>query len=276
MKHLNVGGKILDLTFPVVMGILNVTPDSFFDGGQYNKIDSAVRRVEVMIKEGAKIIDIGGFSSRPNAKLITVEEELKRILPVIKEVKKKFPHIILSVDTYRSEVVDKVCEISSFIVNDITGSRLDPKLLESVASHGLPYILMHMKGTPDLMQDNPHYNDVISEVLKFFSKRIYDLKENNINQVILDPGFGFGKSIEHNYKLLRDLNLFNIFDLPIMAGISRKSMIYKVLENEAKDALNGTSALHMFALGRGAKILRAHDVKEALETITLHSKITSV
>jgi len=275
MNHLNVGGKLLNLSSPKVMGILNVTPDSFFDGGKYNSIEEALSQVKSMIDDGAQIIDIGGFSSRPSAKLISVDEELKRILPIVKEVTNQFPKIILSVDTYRSKVVDKVATITSFIVNDITASSQDSNLFNSVSYQGLPYVLMHMQGIPEKMQNDPRYVNVSGDVLDFFAKAIYKLKEKNINQLILDPGFGFGKTVDHNFELLKNINLFNIYDLPVLAGISRKSMIYKVLDNDAKDALNGTTALHMCALINGAKILRAHDVKEAVETITLYEKIKS-
>lgn len=273
MKILNVGGKLLDLSSPVVMGVLNVTPDSFFDGGKYQHIEDSISQFEKMVSAGAKIIDIGGFSSRPNAKLISLDDELKRLVPVVKEVVKQFPETILSIDTYRSKVVDTLADISSFIVNDITSSSQDTELLSSVAYQGLPYILMHMQGLPENMQNNPSYTQVTGNVLDFFAQNIYKVKKKGISQIILDPGFGFGKTIEHNYSLLNNLNLFNIFDLPLLVGVSRKSMIYNVLSCDASMALNGTTALHMAALLNGARILRAHDVKEAQECITLYQNL---
>lgn len=273
MDLLNVGGKLLDLTSPVVMGILNVTPDSFYDGGKFHVVNAAINQVEKMVEEGASIIDIGGFSSRPQAKMISVDEELKRILPVVNAVSDQFPEVILSIDTYRSEVVDAVSKVTSFIVNDITASKQDSRILKAVAQNGFPYVLMHMQGIPETMQNNPTYKSVTAEVLDFFAQSIYKLKDKGIHQLILDPGFGFGKTVNHNYSLLKNLSLFGIFDYPVLAGISRKSMIYKVLNNEPVDALNGTTALHMEALLNGANILRAHDVKEAQETITLYHKL---
>ena len=273
MNQLNIGGQLLDLSTPRVMGILNVTPDSFYDGGEYESVSNAIFQVEKMVSEGTDIIDIGGFSSRPNAKLISEEEELSRILPVIKEVREQFPDVILSVDTYRAKVVERISQFTACIVNDITASSQDSNLLKCVSELGFPYILMHMKGLPDNMQDNPQYVNIAKELLDFFAVQIAGLRKAGINQVILDPGFGFGKSIGHNYTLLKKMSLFELFDLPILVGISRKSMIYKVLNNKANEALNGTTALHMMALLNGATILRAHDVKEAKETITLYQQI---
>lgn len=271
MDYINVGGQLLDLRFPIPMGILNVTPDSFYDGGSFSKVDDAMGRVAQMIEEGAQIIDIGGFSSRPTAKMISEEEELNRIIPVIAEIKKQFPKAILSVDTYRSKVVQSVLKYTDFIVNDITAGSKDETLFEVVSANNLPYILMHMQGSPENMQLNPSYEkSVTAELLDFFAKGIFELKQKDIHQLIIDPGFGFGKQIEHNYELLKKLNVFNIYELPIMVGLSRKSMIHKALEIDAKDALNGTTALHMAALLNGAKILRVHDVKEAVQTIKLY------
>lgn len=273
MQSLNVGGRLLDLSTPIVMGILNVTPDSFYDGGQYNDIKTAIEHIKLMILEGASIIDIGAASSRPTAIELSAEDELKRLEPIINEVIIQFPDTILSIDTYHAKVVDTLSRKSAFIINDISGGQKDPDIMKTVSGLGFPYIMMHMKGMPDSMQDNPTYHDVVQEILVFFVNTIRDAKKVGIDQLIIDPGFGFGKTVEHNYSILSKLDLFQILDLPILAGISRKSMIYKVLEIDAVNALNGTTALHMTALTKGAKILRAHDVKEAKEVIKLWSKL---
>lgn len=275
INSIQVGGQILTLERPLVMGILNVTPDSFFDGGQYNNIEKSLMKVEQMKNDGAQIIDIGGFSSRPNAKMISAQEELNRILPIIKQVVASFPDLIISVDTYRSEVVESIAKHTAIIVNDITAGEKDPTLFECVSDLGFPYVLMHMQGSPENMQDKPDYEDVCFDILNFFSQKINKLRSNGINDIILDPGFGFGKSIKHNYTILKDLKLFTMFDLPVLSGLSRKSMIYKVLKTNPKAALNGTTALHWQALMQGSSILRVHDVKEAFETITLFEHIKS-
>ncbi|MBT8233228.1 MAG: dihydropteroate synthase [Saprospiraceae bacterium] len=258
---------------PVVMGILNLTPDSFFDGGKYDKIEDALLRVEQMKNEGAQIIDIGGFSSRPSAQMISVSEELDRIIPLLKEATQTYPNLIFSVDTFRSEVVDTIAKFTAIIVNDITAGKKDEKLIDCVSAHGFPYVLMHMQGSPETMQVKPEYDDVCFDILNFFSSKLTELRKKGIDDIILDPGFGFGKTIEHNYAILKNLELYSVFELPILAGLSRKSMIYKVLKTKSEDALNGTTALHWQALMQGASILRVHDVKEAVQTITLFEHI---
>jgi len=272
MNSLNIGGKIIDLTDPIVMGILNITNNSFYDGGEYLMIDKAINRVKEMIKEGATIIDIGAASSKPKAPIIDPEIELKQLEPVIKEISTQFPDISLSIDTYHSLIVRELSRKYAFIVNDISSGR-DPELHDVIGSLGFPYVLMHMQGNPQTMQNNPNYANVVKELLDFFSEKIRQIRDSGIDQVIVDPGFGFGKTVKHNYKLLKHMGVFRILDCPIMVGLSRKSMIYKVLGSTPKEALNGTTALHMQSLSSGAKVLRVHDVKAAVETITLWKQI---
>ena len=268
---LNCNGTLLDLSEPIVMGILNVTPDSFYDGGRFLKEKDILMQVEKMLTEGASIIDIGGMSSRPGAVLISNEEEIERVIPTIRLIKKTFPEAILSVDTWRSEVTRCSVEEGVGMINDISGGQYDVHLFETVASFkNIPFVLMHIKGTPDSMQLAPHYENVLEEILKYFIEKAGLLRELGVKDIVLDPGFGFGKTITHNYEILKNMHVFKIMEMPILAGISRKSMIYKYLDIEPKDALNGTSALHMIALQQGAKILRVHDVKEAIEIIKLY------
>jgi dihydropteroate synthase len=268
---LNCNGTLLDLSDPIVMGILNVTPDSFYDGGRFLKEKDILMQVEKMLTEGASIIDIGGMSSRPGAVLISNEEEIERVVPTIRLIKKTFPEAILSVDTWRSEVAQCSVEEGVGMINDISGGQYDVHLFETVASFkNVPFVLMHIKDTPDSMQLAPHYENVLEEILKYFIEKAGLLRELGVKDIVLDPGFGFGKTITHNYEILKNMHVFKIMEMPILAGISRKSMIYKYLDIEPKDALNGTSALHMIALQQGAKILRVHDVKEAIEVIKLY------
>jgi dihydropteroate synthase len=272
---LNCRGHLLDLTTPVVMGILNVTPDSFFDGGQYDTADAVLRQAGKMLEAGAQILDIGGASSRPGAKIVSVEEEIERVVPAIEAVLKRFPDTIISIDTWRSEVVLAALDAGAAIINDISAGRLDAQLFPTIgalASKGesIPYILMHMQGEPGTMQQNPVYEDVVQEVLDFFIAKIQELRALGMKDIVLDPGFGFGKSVEHNFKLLKHLSDFHIVTgLPVLAGLSRKSMICRALGVKPEAALNGTTALHMPALMMGAKILRVHDVREAMEVIRL-------
>jgi len=255
------------------MGILNVTPDSFYDGGKYGGMVEAIEQVGKMIEEGATIIDVGAASSRPSADSLNASEELSRLSSIISEIVKQYPNTVLSIDTYHAMVVDELSKITSFIINDITAGRGDNQILESANRLGCPYVMMHMQGMPDTMQNDPSYANVVQEILQFFIKKSREARLMGIDQIIIDPGFGFGKTVEHNYALLSHLDLFQILGYPVMAGISRKSMICKVLEVNPTNALNGTTALHMTALMRGAKILRAHDVKEAIQTISLWSKL---
>lgn len=255
------------------MGILNVTPDSFFDGGKYQNETAILKQTEKMLQEGAHIIDVGGMSSRPGAKLISAEEELDRVLPAVKLIKKHFPNVLLSIDTVWSKVAIQAVEVGVSLVNDISAGQIDDTLFETVAALDVPYILMHMQGTPHNMQQNPHYQDVLKEVLDFFIAKIAKLRTYGQKDIILDVGFGFGKSIRDNYQLLKELHVFQMLELPILVGLSRKSMIYKVLKTTPDKALNGTTALHMIALQQGAKILRVHDVAAAQEAIQLWQQL---
>jgi dihydropteroate synthase len=267
-KTINCRGRIFDLGSPKIMGILNLSPDSFYDGGKWNQLNF-LNRVEQMLNEGVDIIDIGAASSKPGADYISVEEELKRLIKPIQTILSKFPNTIISVDTWRAEVVKAVYNEGAHIINDISAGNLDPKLIETVAETAMPYILMHMKGAPKNMQINPLYDDVLTEISDFFIVKLEQLRAAGIKDIILDPGFGFGKTIEHNYKILANLNVFSFLELPLLAGISRKSMLYKPLGSLPEMALNATTAAHILCLEKGAKILRVHDVKEAAETIKI-------
>jgi dihydropteroate synthase len=270
---LNCMGRLISLNQPIIMGILNITPDSFYDGGQYSSIQSALQQAERMLTEGATIIDIGGMSSRPGAQIITPEEELKRVIPVVEAIHSTFPEAIISVDTVRSQVARAAVENGASIVNDISAGSIDKELYATVAQLGVPYILMHMQGKPDNMQDKPDYEQVVQEVLDFLIREVDKLRSIGVKDIIIDPGFGFGKTVAHNYQLLKHLHLFQLIGVPVLAGLSRKSMICKVLKVKPANALNGTTALHMVALSQGAKILRVHDVKEANEVIRLWQEL---
>lgn len=270
---LNCGGQLLDLTDPIVMGIINLTPDSFYDGGKFDTSLAVLKQCETMIQEGATILDIGGASSRPGAATIGPAEELKRVLPAIQKIRKQFPDVILSIDTYWAEVVEQVVDAGIQIVNDISAGSMDENLWSTVARLKIPYVLMHMQGNPKSMQDNPTYENVGTTVFDFFTEKVKALRQLGVADIILDPGFGFGKTVDHNFELMNLISAFTILEEPILIGISRKSMIYKTLGNSAKEALNGTTALNMVALQQGAKILRVHDVKEATETISLWKKL---
>ena len=273
---INCRGKLLSLERPVVMGILNATPDSFYDGGRHAGVTAALQRCEAMLKEGAAIVDVGGMSSRPGAAIVDEEEEIKRVLPVVEAIAREFPEAPISVDTVRASVARACVEAGAAIVNDISAGRLDPEMYPTVAALGVPYVLMHMKGTPANMQQNPQYDDVVQEVMDFLIGETGKLQSLGVKDIILDPGFGFGKTVKHNYRLLKGMHSFRILERPILAGISRKSMICKVLKVDPPDALNGTTALHMVALQQGARILRAHDVKEAVEVVKLWQQLESV
>ena len=261
--------KLLDLSTPAIMGILNLTDDSFYDGGRYNSVQKALLQAEKMLDNGAKIIDIGAYSSRPNAKHINQDEEWKRLEKILKIINKEFPQTILSVDTFRSEIAKRSVDSGVDIINDISAGNLDSKMFDTIANLNVPYVMMHMQGTPQNMQDNPQYDCIESEVLEFFSSKVNTLKEKGFNKIIIDPGFGFGKTLEHNYLLLNNLEALHVLDLPMLVGVSRKSMIYRILDTDAKNALNGTTALHTLCLNKGASILRVHDVKEAAECVKL-------
>jgi len=267
--NITCNGTIIDLTRPKIMGILNVTPNSFYDGGKHNTLDAALKQTEKMILEGSTFIDVGGASSKPGVEEISIDEELKRVLPVIEKICLAFPKIFVSVDTYRSEVAKQAVAAGAQLVNDISAGNLDPNMLKAVGKLGVPYIVMHMQGTPQTMQNNPTYDDVLISVRSFFSEKIAAARASGINDIVLDPGFGFGKSIEHNFALLKYLHTLQIDGVPLLVGVSRKSMIYKTLKTDAAHALNGTTVLNTIALQQGAAILRVHDVKEAQEAIQL-------
>jgi dihydropteroate synthase len=270
---INCKGQLIDLSQPKVMGILNITPNSFYDGGKYKDELQIVNQVEEMLNDGATFIDVGAYSSKPNAEFVSEEEELNRLLPIINLLIEKFPDILLSVDTFRSQVAKKAVEAGVAIVNDISAGMLDEKMIETVAKLQVPYIMMHMKGNPQTMQNLTNYDDVVKEMIYYFSERIQLARSFGMNDIIIDPGFGFAKTLEQNYEVLQKLELFSILDLPLLAGVSRKSMIYKTLENSPEEALNGTTVLNTIALQKEAKILRVHDVKEAVECVKLFNKL---
>lgn len=272
---INCNGKLISMDQPKVMGILNITPDSFYDGGKHNDEKSVLLHVEKMLKEGATFIDIGAYSSRPGANKVTEELELKRILPIVSAVRNQFPHALLSIDTFRSKVAKECIESGASLINDISAGLQDINMLSTVAKLNAPYVMMHMRGTPQTMKKQTDYNDLVKEIVLFFSERIAKAKGYGIKDIIIDPGFGFAKTLEQNYLLLRELDFLNILDYPILAGVSRKSMIYKLLETTPENALNGTSALHMVCLNKGAKILRTHDVKEAMECVQLFEQLNA-
>ena len=255
------------------MGILNVTPNSFYDGGKHKEINSIIHQVDKMLSEGADFIDIGAYSSKPSAEFVSEEEEIKRLVPIVKSLVETFPNIILSVDTFRAQVAKASVENGVAMVNDIAAGLLDDKMLETVAELKVPYIMMHMRGNPQTMQSLTDYNDIVKEMIFYFSERIQKARSFGISDIVIDPGFGFAKTLEQNYEVLHKMELFSMLELPLLAGISRKSMIYKVLESSPQEALNGTSVLNTIALQKGAKILRVHDVKEAVECIKLVSKL---
>ena len=255
------------------MGILNVTPDSFYDGGRYKNDTSTLNQVETMLSEGATFIDVGAYSSRPGADHVSEAEELKRIIPIIELLITKFPDINLSIDTFRSDVAKECINAGAAIINDISAGKLDEKMLETVGKLGVPYVMMHMKGTPQTMQNYTDYNDLIKDIIYYFSERIAEARSHQIKDIIIDPGFGFSKTLEQNYKLLSNLELLNMLEQPMLIGVSRKSMIYKLLNTNPNEALNGTTSLNTIALLKGTSILRVHDVKEAMECIKLTNQL---
>lgn len=266
---LECNSKLLDLSTPAIMGILNLTDDSFYDGGQHNSIKKALLQTEKMLDDGAKIIDIGAYSSRPKAKHISHDEEWQRLEKTLQIINKEFPQAILSVDTFRSEIAWRSVDNGADIINDISAGNLDLEMFDIVADLNVPYIMMHMQGTPQTMQDNPHYNCIEKEVVNYFLNKVKTLQQKGLSKIIIDPGFGFGKTLEHNYQLLNNLEELHTLELPLLVGVSRKSMVYKVLETDAKNSLNGTTAIHTLCLSKGASILRVHDVKEAVECVKL-------
>jgi len=266
---LNAGGKLIDLGTPKVMGIINLTPDSFYAGSRKPTIADALQQAEKMLTEGATFLDLGAYSSRPGADDISVNEETRRLLPVVEAIAENFPDAILSVDTFRAQVAEAAVKAGAHIINDVSGGQLDPDMFATVARLKVPYVLMHLKGNPKTMNQLAVYDDVFNEVFDYFTERYHQLKQLGITDVIIDPGFGFGKKPEHGYALLNRLDEFNTLGLPILAGVSRKKMIYSLLGVAADDALNGTIVLNTIALMKGANILRVHDVKEAMEAVRL-------
>jgi dihydropteroate synthase len=266
---LNCRGRLVSLQQPLVMGILNITPDSFYDGGRYFDLQKGLQRAAEMVSEGADIIDIGAVSTRPGATPVTEGEELKRLQPIIEGILSKYPDTILSVDTYRSEVARRVIGWGASMINDISGGTMDPEMFGTIASLKVPYVLMHIQGTPETMQTDPSYSDVTREVIQWLADRVYQLRQLGVCDIIVDPGFGFGKSASHNYTLMRELDFFRILQLPLLIGVSRKSMVYKSLNINSTDSLTGSTALHYHALTKGAGILRVHDVQAAVQTIEI-------
>ena len=270
---INCKDKLLNLDSPIVMGILNVTPDSFYDGGNFVNSDKIIAQAKTIINEGATIIDLGGVSSRPGADDVSQEEELERVIPAIKLIISEFPEALISVDTFRSEVAKQSIEAGACMINDITAGEGDSKMYETIRELQVPYCIMHKQGSPVEMQNNPTYKNVTEDIFYFLSEKLNELKQLGVNDVVIDPGFGFGKTVEHNYQLLNQLSHFKNLNTPILVGVSRKSMIQKVLDTTSENSLNGTTALNAFALQNGANILRVHDVKEAVETIKLYNKL---
>jgi dihydropteroate synthase len=276
-RYINTGGKLLDLEVPKIMGILNITPDSFYKGSRYNTDAEILKATSKMLEDGADILDVGGYSSRPGAEDISPEEEGSRVLGAIRLINRVFPEAIISVDTFRADIARAAIEeCGAHMINDISGGEGDSGMFETVKKLNVPYILMHMKGNPRTMQDNPVYDDLVSDILKWFGEKLFKLRSEGIKDIIIDPGIGFGKTTEQNFELLGRLSDFSITGLPLLVGLSRKGMIWKTLQITPDDALNGTTALNAVALMKGADILRVHDVKEAVQTIKLISKIKGI
>lgn len=272
---INCNGQLIDLSTPKVMGIVNVTPNSFYDGGKLTDEKSVLLQVEKMLTDGANFIDVGGYSSKPNAEFVSEEEELQRVIHIIQSIVKEFPKVLLSIDTFRSQVAKQSVENGVAIVNDISAGSLDENMMRIVAQLRVPYIMMHMKGTPKTMQSLAQYDDLVKEILFYFSEKISLVRSFGISDIIVDPGFGFAKTLEQNFELLNKLELFDMLNLPLLVGVSRKSMIYKTLATDSEHALNGTTSLNTISLMKGAKILRVHDVKEAVECVQLYQKLIS-
>ncbi len=274
MFTLNCKGRLLVVDKPLVMGIINTTPDSFYSGSRQQAVDAVLSKAEQMLSNGATILDIGGQSTRPGSEKLSTDEELKRVIAPIEIINKNFPEAFISIDTYYSKVVAQAVEAGASIVNDISAGSIDAAMIETVAALKVPYVLMHMQGTPQTMQQQPNYENVTREVLDFLIKKVNELRKAGITDVIVDPGFGFGKTIDHNFELLRNLSIFNMLNCPVLLGISRKSTIYKTLGITANESLNGTTALNTIGLMNGASILRVHDIKEAVEIIKLFTAYT--
>ena len=273
-RYLNVNGQLLDLSVPQVMGILNVTPDSFYAGSRMQTEADIAQRAQQILSEGASIIDIGAYSSRSNAENISSEEEMHRLRMGLEVLKRNHPDAIISVDTFRADVAEWcVEEYGVAIINDIAAGEMDSEMFETVARLGVPYIMMHMQGTPQSMQAEPHYDNLLKEIFMYFAKKIQQLRDLGVKDIVLDPGFGFGKTLEHNYELMAHLEEFKVFELPLLVGISRKSMIYRLFGSTPQEAFNGTTVLDTIALMKGADIIRVHDVREAVEAVKMVEKI---
>ncbi|TAI49504.1 dihydropteroate synthase [Flagellimonas allohymeniacidonis] len=270
---INCKGSLIDLSSPKVMGILNLTPDSFYDGGKHKDAKAVLDQVELMLNNGATFIDMGAYSSRPGAEHVSEDEEMQRLFPVMELILKHFPSTLISIDTFRANIAAQSIEIGAALINDISAGNLDAKMFDVVAQYQVPYIMMHLKGTPQSMQKQAVYDDLMKDLLLYFSKKLHIARDKKINDIIIDPGFGFAKTTEQNYQLLNHLNMFQTLRKPILIGLSRKSMIYKILKSSPKEALNGTTALHSIALLKGVNILRVHDVKEAFECVQLIEKL---
>ena len=275
-RTINVNGQLMELQSPQVMGILNITPDSFYAGSRKQTEADILSRTRQILEEGASIIDIGAYSSRANAEHISPDEEMQRLRTALHLINRDFPDAVISIDTFRADVA-RMCveEYGAAIINDISAGQMDEQMFTTIAQLGVPYIIMHMQGTPQDMQTNPHYENLLKEVFFYFSEKVQRLRDLGVKDIILDPGFGFGKTLEHNYQLMNHLEEFSVFDLPLLVGISRKSMIYKLLESTPEEALNGTSILNTIALLKGANLLRVHDVKAATEAIAIVQKMKS-
>ena len=269
MKTINCKGNLIDLSTPKVMGVINLTPDSFYDGGKLTSEKEILLQANKMLQEGATFLDLGAYSSRPGAKFVSEKEEIHRLLPVIKIILNEFPETLLSIDTFRSNVANESIYAGASLINDISAGTLDDHMFKIIAQHQVPYAMMHMRGTPETMMQNTDYTNLTKEVIYYFSERIAKARSFGINDLIVDPGFGFSKTLDQNYELFNDLELFRHLNVPLLIGISRKSMIQKKIKTTAADSLNGTTALHAIAIQKGASILRVHDVKEAFETINL-------
>lgn len=272
---INCKGTLIDLSRPKIMGIINTTPDSFYDGGSSETLDLILKKAEKFLSEGATFLDIGGYSTKPGAENVSEDLELQRTVPVVEAIVKRFPEALLSVDTFRSKVARETLEAGAHLINDVSGGSLDNQMFSTIADLQVPYVLMHMQGTPQTMQNDPKYQDVTLEVNQFLLEKAKQLQQMKVSDIILDPGFGFAKTLDHNYELFNKLELIGFGEFPVLVGISRKSMLYKLLNTTPKEVLAGTSALNLLALQKGAKILRVHDVKEAQQMIKIHLALTS-
>ncbi len=274
LHTLNCKGSLISLQTPKIMGILNITPDSFYDGGRYQKPEEVLRQTEKMLRDGATFIDVGAYSSRPGAAHVSEQEEESRILPIVELLLTEFPEVLLSIDTFRSSIARSCIKQGAALINDISAGAQDPQMMKTIGELGVPYVMMHMRGTPQTMSGLTDYEDLLKEIVYYFSEKIALARAAGINDIVLDPGFGFAKNLDQNYELLKNMDLLQNLEYPLLIGLSRKSMIYKLLEQSPDEALNGTTALHMYGLIKGANILRVHDVKEAVECVRLFTQLS--